>query len=205
MAAAGVAPGTAGVKSVLRCSKNCVTRVFGLDLPRRMILIKKYANRRLYDTDESRYITLEELAQRIRDGAQVRVVDAKSEEDLTQSTLTQIILESRGGARLLPVPLLMQLIRMGDDALAEFFNRYVTWSLELYLQAKQGVQSLMPFGPLSGLFPPWSMGAQTPPPVTGARTPEPPPSVTEMDALRRELEDLKKSVHAQQTDRARRR
>src|SRR5262245_55497192 len=81
---------------------------------RRRVIVKKSSNRRLYDTEGSRYVTLEELAEKIRLGAEVKVVDAKTSEDLTQVTLTQIILESRGAARLLPVPLLLQLIRMGD-------------------------------------------------------------------------------------------
>jgi len=85
-----------------------------------MRIVKKYSNRRLYDTDESRYITLDELAQLVRGGSDVFVQDAKSGEDLTQVTLAHVILESRGGGRLLPVPLLVQMIRMGDDALAEF-------------------------------------------------------------------------------------
>lgn len=89
------------------------------------MLVKKYGNRRLYDTEASRYITLEELSARIREGDDVDVIDAKTGQDLTQVTLAQIILESRGGAKLLPVPLLKQLVRMGDDALAEFFGRYV--------------------------------------------------------------------------------
>jgi len=103
-----------------------------------VVLIKKYDNRRLYDTEESRYITLDELAEKIRKGADVRVEGQRTSEDLTQATLTQIILESRGAARLLPVSLLTQLIRMGDDALAEFFGRYLSTSLELYLLAKPG-------------------------------------------------------------------
>jgi polyhydroxyalkanoate synthesis repressor PhaR len=100
------------------------------------VLVKKYSNRRLYDTTESRYITLEELAERVRAGADPRVVDAKTSEDLTQSTLTQVILESRGGAKLLPVPFLTQLIRLGDSALAEFLGRYLSWALDVYLSAK---------------------------------------------------------------------
>src|SRR5438552_2745828 len=87
---------------------------------RAMVLIKKYGNRRLYDTEASRYITLDDLAARVRSGSEVRVVDAKSNEDLTQATLTQLIMENRGASQLLPVSLLHQLIRLGDDALAEF-------------------------------------------------------------------------------------
>jgi len=114
-----------------------------------MLVVKKYPNRRLYDTSESRYITLEDLAARIKAGSDVLVQDVQSGADLTQATLTQIILESRGGARLLPVPLLLRLIRMGDEALAEFFGRYVSWALEMYLQARHGARALMPLNPLA--------------------------------------------------------
>src|SRR5262245_38103028 len=115
------------------------------------VLIKKYGNRRLYDTELSRYVTLEELAGRIRGGVDVRVVDAKTSEDLTQVTLTQVILEGGTAARLLPVGLLTQLIRLGDDALGEFFSRYVTAALDLYVQARRGVQSLAAYNPLTQL------------------------------------------------------
>lgn len=115
------------------------------------VLIKKYSNRRLYDTAESRYITLEELGDTIRRGVDVRVVDAKSNEDLTQGTLTQLILESRRAARLLPIPLLTQLIRMNDDALAEFFGRYMTWALDFYQHAKAGASAIAPFNPFATL------------------------------------------------------
>lgn len=112
-------------------------------------LIKKYGNRRLYDTGDSRYITLDELADKIRRGSDVRVVDAKTGEDLTQATLTQLILESGSAHRTLPVPLLTQMIRLGDDALGEFFSRYVTAALEMYLAAKRGVQNLASVSPLA--------------------------------------------------------
>jgi polyhydroxyalkanoate synthesis repressor PhaR len=113
------------------------------------ILIKKYGNRRLYDTGDSRYVTLDELATKIRSGADLRVVDAQTGEDLTQATLTQIVLETGHAAKFLPVQLLTQMIRLSDDALAEFFSRYVTGALEVYLQAKRGVQSLAAYNPLA--------------------------------------------------------
>lgn len=159
------------------------------------MLVKKYGNRRLYDTDSSRYVTLEELADKIRAGADARVIDAKTGEDLTQSTLTQIILESRGAGRLLPIPLLVQLIRLGDDALADFMGRYVSWALEMYLQTKQVAfggpfglgnlgQMVNPFARMMG------MGG-------GFHAPEPPPAqpsmASEMAEMRRELEALKKA------------
>lgn len=156
------------------------------------MIVKKYSNRRLYDTEGSCYITLEELADKIRRGSEVRVVDAKTNEDLTQPTLTQIIIESRGAARLLPVPLLTQLIRMGDDSLAEFLGRYMSTALELYLQAKNGAQAIAPYNPLANV--PFAVtnalarlivgglglgGPQPPPPGPGAYAgwaePAPPP------------------------------
>jgi polyhydroxyalkanoate synthesis repressor PhaR len=115
------------------------------------ILIKKYGNRRLYDTDESRYVTLDELASKIRAGAELRVVDAQTGDDLTQATLTQIVLETGHAAKFLPVQLLTQMIRLSDDALAEFFSRYVTGALDLYLQAKRGIQSIAAYNPLAQL------------------------------------------------------
>ena len=172
------------------------------------MLVKKYANRRLYDTNASHYITLEELAESIRGGADVQVVDAQTSEDLTQSTLTQIILESRRAARLLPVPLLTQLIRMNDDALAEFLGRYMSWALELYMGAKQGAQHLAPFNPLAmapfaatnalarmlGGVAGWREGG--PQPAAPVQTPAPQPAQAsdEVAEIRRELAALKKAI-----------
>ena len=159
------------------------------------MLIKKYGNRRLYDTAKSRYITLEQLADLIKAGEDVHVADAKTGEDLTTGTLAQIIIEGRGAARMLPVPLLVQLIRMGDDALAEFLGQYVTWALEVYLQARQGVQTMAPYNPFLSLMPgafPRPFGAG------GAPRPPPPPTKAPSDDvadLRRELEDLKKTLN----------
>ena len=115
------------------------------------ILIKKYGNRRLYDTGDSKYVTLDELATKIRSGADIRVIDAQTNDDLTQATLAQIVLETGHAAKFLPVQLLIQMIRLSDDALAEFFSRYVTGALDLYLQAKRGVQSLSAYNPLAQL------------------------------------------------------
>lgn len=149
------------------------------------VIIKKYANRRLYATDESRYVTLEEVAEKVRRGRDVRVIDAADGADLTQVTLTQIILESRGAGRLLPVPFLLQLVRMGDDALAEFFGRYLSAALEVYLAARDTTRgALFPIARLpfsaanpiarlfSGLYPPYAPPAHAP---AGGAPPEPPP------------------------------
>ena len=113
------------------------------------VVIKKYGNRRLYDTGDSRYVTLDELALKIRSGTDIRIVDAQTNEDLTQATLTQLVLETGHAAKFLPVQLLTQMIRLSDDSLAEFFSRYVTGALDLYLQAKRGVQTLAAYNPLT--------------------------------------------------------
>jgi polyhydroxyalkanoate synthesis repressor PhaR len=166
------------------------------------MLIKKYGNRRLYDTENSRYITLEDLAAMVKGGDEPRIVDAKTGSDLTQATLAQIILESRRASRLLPVPLLTQMIRMRDDALAEFLGRYMTGALEMYLQARQGAQTLAPLNPFANL--PFAagnalarmFGAGSMPSSSGMMEPQPAgggPS-TEMAEMRRELDALKKTV-----------
>ena len=115
------------------------------------VVIKKYGNRRLYDTGDSRYVTLDELAAKIRAGSDLRIVDAQTGEDLTQATLTQLVLETGHAAKFLPVQLLTQMIRLSDDSLAEFFSRYVTGALELYVQAKRGAQAIPGYGTLSQL------------------------------------------------------
>src|SRR5262245_25040700 len=113
-----------------------------------MILVKKYPNRRLYDTRNSRYITLDDLEKTIRSGEDVAVQDANDGRDLTQETLTQIILE-RGGGRILPAALLLRLIRLDDAALGEFLTRYVSWALDMYLTAKDRARALLPLNPLA--------------------------------------------------------
>ncbi len=183
------------------------------------MIIKKYGNRRLYDTVGSRYITLEELAAIVRAGNDVRVLDAKTSVDLTQATLTQIILESRGAAKLLPIPMLLQMVRLGDDALAEFFSRYVAWALEVYLQAKtnaavmagggglgpfanalgNSLGVLNPLNVLSRIGAPW-LDQATPSSKSSPNPPSsPPPSPqpaanADFAALRRELDELRRSV-----------
>ncbi len=172
------------------------------------VVVKKYGNRRLYDTEASRYITLEELAEKIRKGSDVQVQDAKSGQDLTQPTLTQIIVESRGAAKLLPVPFLLQLIRMREDALAEFMGRWMSWALAVYTQARRGASSMAAYNPLVMapfaatnalarlLNGPAAWNEHEPPPVPVAAEPPPPPEVPNDDVaqLRRELDELKKSL-----------
>jgi len=160
------------------------------------MLVKKYGNRRLYDTEASRYITQEELTQKIRKGTDVTVVDAKTGHDLTQATLTQLIIEGRGVGAFLPVSLLHQLIRLGDDSLAEFFNRYVQLALEMYLQVKSGASSLGPFNPFAAMnpFAGALMRQLSPAGPQPSAPPPPPPADNDVASLRRELEALKRSL-----------
>jgi polyhydroxyalkanoate synthesis repressor PhaR len=94
-------------------------------------VVKKYANRRLYNTASSSYVTLDDLSRMVRDGEDFVVFDAKTGEDLTRSILTQIILEEDGkGRNLLPTNFLRQLIRFYDDSLRAFLPRYLEMSME---------------------------------------------------------------------------
>lgn len=104
------------------------------------ILLKKYANRRLYDTAQSKYVTLDEVAGRIRGGQQVEVIDAKTKEDVTAFVLTQILLEEAKNKNvLLPVPLLYMVIQYGDNVLMEFFEKYLQQIIKNYLTYKSAM------------------------------------------------------------------
>ena len=105
-------------------------------------VIKKYGNRRLYNTSTSQYITLEEVAALVRNGKQVRVVDAKTGQDLTRVTLTQIIVEdAKGGPTGLPLELLRQLIVASDHAGREFVMWYLNSAFNAYQKVQDSLQS----------------------------------------------------------------
>jgi polyhydroxyalkanoate synthesis repressor PhaR len=99
-----------------------------------VVVIKKYANRRLYNTETSSYITLDHLAMMTREGREFRVVDAKTDEDITHNVLTQIIMEEEGrGARpMLPVNFLRQLISMYGDSMQAMVPGYLEASMESF-------------------------------------------------------------------------
>lgn len=105
------------------------------------VVLKKYSNRRLYDTRNSRYVTLEDVARMIRDGEQVQINDAKSGEDVTAFILTQVVLEAaRRRNSLLPVSVLHLIIRHGDDALGEYFEKYFQKTIQNYLATKEAFE-----------------------------------------------------------------
>ena len=100
---------------------------------RETVVIKKYANRRLYNTETSSYVTLEDLATMVRGDRDFVVYDAKTGDDLTHGVLTQIIVEqeSKGtGQSMLPIPFLRQLIRFYDDSMSKMVPGYLQFSLE---------------------------------------------------------------------------
>jgi len=106
------------------------------------IVIKKYGNRRLYDTGESRYVNLDDLAAMIRAGKDVRVVDAKTGRDWTRVTLTQIITEdAKGKPTGLPLELLRQLIVASDEVRQEFLMWYLKSAFETYEKLQDAVQN----------------------------------------------------------------
>lgn len=97
------------------------------------VVVKKYANRRLYNTETSTYVTLEDLATMVRSDRDFVVYDAKTGDDLTHAVLTQIIVEQesrQGGQTLLPIPFLRQLIRFYDDQMGRMVPGYLQFSLE---------------------------------------------------------------------------
>ncbi|HPI92661.1 MAG TPA: polyhydroxyalkanoate synthesis regulator DNA-binding domain-containing protein [Deltaproteobacteria bacterium] len=101
------------------------------------IVLKKYASRRLYNPENSSYVTLSQVSDIIRSGKDVQVLDAKTGEDVTAFILTQIIMEeARNSNALLPSPLLHLIIRSGGTVLQEFFEKHLQDAINSYLQLK---------------------------------------------------------------------
>ena len=122
------------------------------------VVIKKYANRRLYNTATSAYVTLDHLSQMVKDKTDFVVYDAKTGDDITRSVLTQIIFEeeSKSGQNLLPIPFLRQLISFYGDSLQSVVPQYLEMSMTQFArnqeQMRKSLQEafggLFPFGPL---------------------------------------------------------
>ena len=118
-------------------------------------IIKKYPNRRLYDTEISSYITIEDVRQLIVDGESFEVRDAKTAEDLTRQVLLQIITEhEQDGQPMLSTQLLSQLIRFYGDSLQGFMGTYLERSMQLFLEQQQQFRQQM--GGMLGQTP-WTM------------------------------------------------
>ncbi|MGH6961929.1 MAG: polyhydroxyalkanoate synthesis repressor PhaR [Dongiaceae bacterium] len=117
------------------------------------VVIKKYANRRLYNTATSSYVTLDHLCQMVKDGVEFAVYDAKSGEDITRSVLTQIIVEEEAkGQNLLPINFLRQLISFYGDNLQFLLPRYLEHTMQYFASNQEQMRSYMrdTFG---GMFP----------------------------------------------------
>ncbi len=117
-------------------------------------IIKKYPNRRLYDTGVSKYVTLADLRSLVKDSVKFRVVDVKTDEDITRNILMQIIIEEEDkGSPIFSTEVLEQIIRSYGDAMQGFMSTYLKESLELFLQQQRLVQEqmagLLKTGPLS--------------------------------------------------------
>src|SRR6476619_6860698 len=106
------------------------------------VTIKKYANRRLYDTESSAYITLDRLAQMVREGREFEVVDAKTGEDITRQVLTQIIVdeEARGGTTMLPINFLKQLIGLYGNSMQNFVPSYLEAAMDAFQRNQSAVK-----------------------------------------------------------------
>ncbi len=122
-------------------------------------VIKKYANRRLYNTGTSTYVTLDDLADMVKGGEDFVVQDAKSGEDLTRSVLTQIIFEQENkGTNLLPITVLRQLIRFYDDSMQAVVPSYLEHSINAFVADQEKIREAMssslgstPLGAMNGM------------------------------------------------------
>ena len=120
----------------------------------KVAVVKKYANRRLYNTATSSYVTLDHLCQMVKDGVDFVVFDAKSGEDITRSVLTQIIVEeeSKGGQNLLPINFLRQLISFYGDNLQFLLPRYLEQSMDSFATNQEQMRKYLKDS-LGGMFP----------------------------------------------------
>jgi polyhydroxyalkanoate synthesis repressor PhaR len=152
------------------------------------VLIKKYGNRRLYDSSSSRYVNLDDIAGFIREGKDVQIVDVKTGQDLTRVTLTQIITEdAKERPTGLPLELLRQLIVASDEVRQEFVMWYLKSAFDTYQKVQDAVQSRL--GEVqSAILSPVDMMKK----FLGAPAPSQPPAQAELelDALRKRVAEL---------------
>ena len=180
------------------------------------VTIKKYANRRLYNTGTSTYVTLEDLAAMVKKGEDFVVFDAKTGEEITRSVLAQIIFEqeNKEGQNLLPIAVLRQLIRFYGDSMQMLVPHYLEYSIdsltreqERYRKQMSQAFGITAFGPLEeqvrrnmelfertfSMFTPFSRTDQTDPEQpAAAATPEAP--TNDIDELKRQLADMQKQL-----------
>ena len=187
------------------------------------VVIKKYANRRLYNTATSAYVTLDHLSQMVKDKTDFVVYDAKTGEDITRSVLTQIIVEeeSKGGQTLLPIPFLRQLISFYGDSLQGVVPQYLEMSMtqfarnqeqmRRYLQnafgfnpfqqfESMGKQNMAMFEQAMRMFNPFRPGSGPPTPGANGQEPTKPEGApaanneAAIDDLKRKLDELQSQL-----------
>jgi polyhydroxyalkanoate synthesis repressor PhaR len=168
------------------------------------VTIKKYANRRLYDTESSTYITLDRLAQMVREGREFEVVDAKSGEDITRQVLTQIIVdeEARGGTTMLPINFLKQLIGLYGNSMQTFVPQYLEAAMDAFQRNQSAARDAFGGGGVLADLAKKNMAMfeDASRAFTGGKGKEPPPAATEkrpasdVDQLRAELAALQAKV-----------
>lgn len=125
------------------------------------VVIKKYANRRLYNTQTSTYVTLDDLCEMVKEGANFVVIDAKSTEDLTHQVLTQIIFEQEGrGQNLLPIDFLRNLIGFYDDNIREFVPTYLDTSMQTFMKNQEKMREMLSVNQYNPMAPFEDIGKQ---------------------------------------------
>ncbi len=156
--------------------------------------IRKYENRRLYDTAASRYVNLDEIGEMVRRGEEVSVEDSKTGRDLTQEVLLQVVLASPAGAALVPVGLLRRLIRAAaNPVLSRGIDPALAQGLDLFHRQLEALERGMPG------FPGWPSADVHPPPPPPPPPQDPGPrpdddADPELDALRARLDALEKRL-----------
>jgi polyhydroxyalkanoate synthesis repressor PhaR len=174
------------------------------DAPDKILEIKKYLNRRYYDATHSRHLTLEEIRSLVQRGYDIRVVDAKTSADITAQVLTQIILElDTPKLDSLPVPLLVRLIRMNDQLVKDFIEKYFNQALKSFFEYQSQIEEqIRQTHGLPPLFP--SVSAWTKAmlePFSAAFAAQTPPKPAEAPPARAEkAEDLHKLVRELQRE-----
>ncbi|CAN5526214.1 hypothetical protein BH10ACI1_BH10ACI1_12870 [soil metagenome] len=102
------------------------------------LIIKRYGNRRLYNTETRNYVNYEDLAKLVRDGQDIKVIDSTTKEDVTKAVLIQMILEEEKNKKtILPTGFLFQLLRSREDSMQDFFKNHLSASFDAYLKTKE--------------------------------------------------------------------
>jgi len=184
------------------------------DRAEKFLEIRRYSNRRFYDTTHSRHVTMDEIHDRVKQGWRVRVTDASSGEDITARVLTQLILElDVAKLALFPPELLHRIIQAKESLMGDFMDTYFNRALELFLNSRQQfdeqVRQNMGFATPPGmpgdwLRNPWggnpfnwnnpateAPGPEEPPPPAAQRGPD---LQSKMDDLNREMESLREEL-----------